>query len=133
MKRWIAYVCLSVLAGIATGCALPLPGSSTTTGWSFTVTKPATVTTSAVVSHGEGAYAIAPVASVPTGAVFGPARPLAVTPADPCVTQGPGASRPTLAFSETDPSCTLEEVCRRLARLEAAQKLPARPMPQAQP
>lgn len=118
------HACCVALLALASGCQTP----STTTGWSFSVTKPPSIMSPAVISQQTGTFAIAPVAAYPAAAPVGPSRALAL---DPCVSPGSG---PTLAFS-TNVECTLEDVCRRLARIESQQKAGAglgqpRPMPQ---
>jgi len=117
-------LCLFVLAPV--GCCSPC-----STGWRFEVLKPPTLNGAALVNQGATPLGVAGLAS---GAVLHEVA--AIGPAPPAI-----AGRPLLAAPT--PSCTLDDVCRRLEALEQRSlpgprrellpaPTPARPMPRGE-
>ncbi len=121
-----------VFAGLClcySGCGLLAP--TTTSGWHFEWLRPPTVSAPAVVSTGGPPLGLAGVGAGQTG--MAPVTRAFASPAcEPCQapTAGPGGGLPRLAA--TGDACTLDEICRRLDRIEAKQNNalpPPRPLP----
>jgi hypothetical protein len=121
--------CLLVLASLslfAGGCASPC----TSTGWSFQVGKPAVMTAPAAVAQGPASLALYPVGAAPAAP---PARGMAMAADAPCLPPpSPLAGGGMLAA--TAPGCDLNEICRRLERIERRLGgAPGVPTPQPRP
>jgi len=124
--------CLALVAIPLSGCALP--GSTATTGWSFSVGKPSTALTPAVLSQMPAAYATQ---GLGAGPLTAPKAALPFAMAGDC---GPGGSGggggPAFAAAAPRSDCTLDDVCRRLDSLErkinAATVKELLPMPRGQ-
>lgn len=127
--RWLAFLLAIPLAGCASPC-----GSST--GWNFSVGKPPTVSSQAVLNQMPGAFAVSPLAAYPAAPASPAVMPLAL---DPCATvPTPLAFRSSraAAFATTAQPCTLQDVCDKLDALTSrlnASKVEQLPMPKGQP
>jgi hypothetical protein len=108
------------LALVPAGCALP--GASTTTGWQFTVGKPSTVQSSALVQQLQGGVGVASVAALPLGGSAGAPITRATMPMAMLGDCGPSSPTPpsgsAFAALNTGNPCTLDDLCRRLDRLD---------------
>lgn len=114
MKRMLPFLAL-VLCG-ASGCMGPCG-----TGVEFRIIKPPTVRSDAVISQAPGQFLINPMSAYPAQPAGTPGRGLAYL--DEPVMPRPG---PTLASRA---SCTMQDVCDGLERIERLLRTQALPMP----
>lgn len=113
MQR-LAGLFVLALSALAGGCGSPCA----TTGWRFEVGRPATMQAPAIVHQSSGPVGIAPVATAAgrTGLSY------SLDP-EPVSSRGP-----TLAALSS--SCTLDDICRMLERIERRLAVPpSAPMP----
>ena len=118
MRNMTAVVLvLLVLVGVG-GCAgLGYPPITSSTGWSFQVGRPATVTTTTptVLNQQSG-----PIGMQSIGALAGPSNSIIHTPPPP---MGPAAEFYRVPFKDQKPfiaecgTCTLQDVCNKLDKV----------------
>lgn len=119
------------LLALLPGCALP--ATHQTLGWRFEVGRPGTIVSPVAVEQTTGPLAMGTVTAAPAAQ---PGRPIMALAQEPCAPAAAAAvsSGPVLAAQPVTQGCSLDEICRRLdrldARLNAAERAPMpRPIP----
>ena len=82
--------------------------------WRCEMGKTGTISVPAAIQQGSGSLSLASLATTSAG----PMVPARLAAADPCIESAPMPRKtPTLAASS--PDCTLDEICKRLERIES--------------